>query len=121
MRYDVQGDAIPTPFTDTPGDAARGREVVAARLASCLYCHAVPGPERFMGTIGPGLAGVGGRYTPGQLRLRVADPTRVNPAAVMPAYFRVDGLDGVAQNLRGRPILSAQELEDVVAYLSTLK
>ena len=69
----------------------------------------------------PGLADVGSRYTAGQLRLRVADPTRVNREAVMPAYFRVDGLDRVAQNQRGRPILTAQQVEDVVAYLVTLK
>ena len=122
MRYEIHGDAIPKPLTPMAGDPERGREVVVGREASCLFCHTVPARgERFMGTIGPGLAGVGARYTPGQLRLRVVDPTRVNRDAVMPAYFRVDGLDGVAQNLRGRTILTAQQIEDVVAYLATLK
>ena len=73
-----------------------------------------------MGNIGPPLAGVGARLMPGQLRLRIVDPTRVNRDAVMPAYFRIDGLDGVAQNYRGRTILTAQQVEDVVAYLETL-
>ena len=73
-----------------------------------------------MGTIGPPLAGVGTRLTPGQLRLRIVDPTRVSRDAVMPAYFRIDGIDGVEQNYRGRTILTAQQVEDVVAYLATL-
>ena len=73
-----------------------------------------------MGNIGPPLVGVGARLTPGQLRLRIVDPTRVNRGAAMPAYFRIDGLDGVAQNYRGRTILTAQQVEDVVAYLATL-
>jgi sulfur-oxidizing protein SoxX len=122
MRYEIERDAIPRPLTATPGDAARGRAVVVGRDASCLFCHAVPDSgERFMGTIGPTLAGVGGRLTAGQLRLRIVDPTRVNRDIVMPAYFRVDGLDRVGQNHRGRPILTAQQVEDVVAYLTTLK
>lgn len=122
VPYQVDRDAIPQPLTAVPGDPARGREVVVGREASCLFCHTVPEKgERFMGTIGPGLAGVGGRYTAGELRLRIVDPTRVNREAVMPAYFRVDGLDGVAQNLKGRTILTAQQVEDVVAYLLTLK
>lgn len=121
VPYAVERDAIARPLTDVPGDPARGREVVVGRDASCLFCHAVPANGgRFMGTIGPPLAGVGARLTAGQLRLRVVDPTRVNRDAVMPAYFRVDGLDTVAQNYRGRAILTAQQVEDVVAYLMTL-
>ena len=121
LRYDIERDAISRPLTDVPGDAVRGREVVVGRDANCLFCHTVPASgERFMGTIGPPLAGVGARFTAGQLRLRIVDPTRVNPEAAMPAYFRVDGLDRVAQNYRGRSILTAQQVEDVVAYLMTL-
>lgn len=74
-----------------------------------------------MGEIGPSLAGVGARLTPGQIRLRLVDPTLLNPAAVMPAYHRIDGLANVDARWRGRPVLSAQEIEDVVAYLVTLK
>lgn len=121
MRYEVERDAITKPLTAIAGDPARGREVVVGREANCLFCHALSdGRERFMGNIGPPLAGVGARLMPGQLRLRIVDPTRVNRDAVMPAYFRIDGLDGVAQNYRGRTILTAQQVEDVVAYLATL-
>jgi len=74
-----------------------------------------------MGEVGPPLAGVGSRLTPGQIRLRLVDPTLLNPAAAMPAYHRVDGLAYVDQRYRGRPVLSAQEIEDVVAYLAALK
>jgi sulfur-oxidizing protein SoxX len=122
LNYEIEADAITRPLAAAPGDPARGREIVASREASCLFCHTVPykGPAPAMGTIGPPLAGVGGRLTAGQIRLRIVDPTRVSREATMPAYFRVDGLDRVAQNLRGRPILSAQQVEDVVSYLMTL-
>jgi len=121
LPYRVQNDAIPEPLTAVPGNAARGREIVAGRDANCLLCHAIPETgERFMGNVAPALTLVGARLTPGQLRLRIVDPTRVNPEAVMPAYYRVHGLDQVAQPFRGLPILTAQQVEDVVAYLSTL-
>jgi sulfur-oxidizing protein SoxX len=118
----VQGDAITQPLAATPGDAARGREIVTGRDANCLFCHAIPGTgERFMGNIGPSLAGVGGRLGAGQLRLRIVDPTRLNRDAVMPAYHKLEGLDQVAASYRGKPILSAEQVEDVIAYLLTLK
>ena len=92
------------------------------RESNCLLCHTVPDPGgRAMGDIGPPLAGVGGRLSAGQLRLRIVDSTRINPQTPMPAYYRVDGLNGVAAAFRGKPILSAQEVEDVVAYLVTLR
>jgi sulfur-oxidizing protein SoxX len=118
----VQGDTISQPLGAKPGDPVRGREIVAGREANCLFCHAIPGTaERFMGNIGPSLAGVGTRLTAGQLRLRIVDPTRLNRDAVMPAYHRVEGLDGVAVQYRGKPILSGEQIEDVIAYLVTLK
>jgi sulfur-oxidizing protein SoxX len=120
--YDVQGDAITQPLAAAPGDAARGREIATGRDANCLFCHAIPGTvERFAGNIGPPLAGVGGRLTAGQLRLRIADPTRLNRGAVMPAYHKIEGLDQVALPYRGKPILTAEQIEDVIAYLLTLK
>jgi sulfur-oxidizing protein SoxX len=121
-RLDAQADTIPGPLTATPGDPGRGREVVLGREANCLFCHVVPETgQRFMGNIGPPLAGVGTRLTAGQLRLRIVDPTRLNREAVMPAYHKVEGLDRVAPAYRGKPILSAQQVEDVIAYLLTLK
>lgn len=103
------------------GDAARGRALIVARdSANCVLCHAVP-DVRFAGDLGPSLAGVGRRLSEAQLRLRVADNLRVNPATVMPSYYKTDGLDRVAPAYAGKPILSAQEVEDVVAYLATLQ
>lgn len=122
VRYRVQGDAIPAPLTAEPGNAERGRQIVVSRDVNCVLCHAVPdSDERFTGNIGPTLSGVARRLTPSQLRLRVVDQTRINRDTAMPAYYRVDGLNEVAQRYRGKPVLTAQEVEDVVAYLSTLK
>ncbi|MCC6194654.1 MAG: sulfur oxidation c-type cytochrome SoxX [Burkholderiales bacterium] len=119
-EFSVVGDAAPQALAG-PGDAARGRALVAAReSANCVLCHAVPG-VRFAGDLGPPLAGVASRLSPGQLRLRVADIARVNPASAMPSYYRTDGLDRVAPTYAGQPILTAQEVEDVVAYLGTLQ
>ena len=121
VRFDVVGDAIPRPLAAEPGDAARGRSVVVNRdMGACTLCHAVPG-ESLSGNIAPALAGVGARLSAGQLRLRVADSTRVNPGTPMPAYYRTEGLTQVAAAYRGKTILSAQQVEDVVAYLSTLR
>ncbi len=121
VRFEVVGDAIPAALTSEPGDAARGRSIVVNRDAgACTLCHAVPG-ERAFGNIAPTLAGVGAKLSSAQLRLRVADSTRVSPDTPMPAYYRTEGLKQVAAAYLGKPILSAQQVEDVVAYLATLK
>jgi L-cysteine S-thiosulfotransferase len=119
----VVGDAIPRPLAGAPGDAARGRAIVADRQRGlCLLCHAGPFPEeRFQGNLAPDLAGAGARWTEGQLRLRVADGRRLNPASIMPSYFRLEGLHRVGPAWQGRTILTAAEIEDVVAFLVTLK
>lgn len=121
--FTVVGDAIPTPLTGVPGDPARGRAIVVSRQTGlCLLCHSGPFPEeRFQGTIGPDLTGVGARWTEGQLRLRVVDSTLINPDTIMPPYYRVEGLYRVAPAFRGRPVLTAEQVEDVVAYLATLR
>jgi L-cysteine S-thiosulfotransferase len=122
LRYRVAGDAVPAPLVATPGDAARGRELAFSRDANCLLCHSVPDAgRRPSGNLGPPLSGVGARLVAGQLRLRVVDPQRLDPESIMPAYYRVDGLERVAATLRGRPILTAQQIEDIVAYLLTLR
>ncbi|WP_043837772.1 sulfur oxidation c-type cytochrome SoxX [Muricoccus aerilatus] len=119
----VQEDAIAAPLDGLAGDPVRGEAVTRNReTANCLICHAIPGTtERFMGDIGPPLAGVGSRLAPGQIRLRVVDPTLVNPEAIMPPYYRTEGLLRVDPRYRGQPVLTAQEVEDVVAYLAGLK
>jgi len=121
--FRVEGGGISAPLTAEPGDVARGREAVLGREAgNCLLCHAVPDSgERFMGNLGPSLAGVGARMTEAQLRLRLVNAQRVVPETIMPSYYRIDGLRSVAAAWRGKPILSAQQVEDAVAYLATLK
>ena len=116
-------DAIPQSLTGVKGDAARGRAVVASRqVGLCLLCHSGPFPEeRFQGNLAPDLKGAGSRWSEGQLRLRIVDSGRVNPATMMPAYHRTEGLARVAPAYRGKPVLSAEQIEDVVAFLMTLR
>ena len=117
------GSRCPDSLTGQPGDPARGRAIVANRTVGlCLLCHSAPIPEeRFQGNLAPSLAGAGSRSTPGQLRLRLVDAARLNPDTIMPPYYRVDGLTRVATNFQGKTILTAQQIEDVVAYLATLR
>ena len=120
--YAIVGDAIPASLTGAPGDPARGRAIVVNRQSTCLLCHNGPFPEeRFQGDLAPSLAGAGGRWSEGQLRLRLVDASRLNPATIMPSYYRIDGLTRVGPAWRGKPILSAEQIEDVVAYLVTLR
>jgi sulfur-oxidizing protein SoxX len=121
MPYRVEAGAIAAPLAPR-GDPARGREIVLSRDSNCTLCHAVPGDgARLMGDLGPPLAGAGARLSEGQLRLRVVDSLRLNPDTIMPSYYRVEGLAGVAPQYRGKPVLTAQQVEDVVAYLLTLR
>lgn len=119
----VVGDAIPQALTATPGDPVRGRAIVTSRqLGLCLLCHSGPVPEeRFQGNLAPDLAGAGSRWSEGQLRLRIADAQHLNPASMMPAYYRSEGLVRVGAAWQGKPIMNAQQIEDVVAYLRTLR
>jgi len=121
--YPLAGDAIPTSLTGEPGDPQRGRAIVANRAVGlCLLCHSGPIPEeRFQGNLAPNLAGAGARFTEGQLRLRIVDGSRINPDTIMPAYYRAGAPPRVARAHAGKPILTAAQVEDVVAYLATLK
>ena len=121
--FAVVGDAIPASLTGAPGDPTKGRAIVANRqVGLCLLCHSGPFPEeRFQGDLAPTLEGAGSRSTEGQLRLRIVDASRLNQATIMPSYYRLDGLSRVAANFRGKPVLSAEQIEDVVAYLATLR
>jgi len=116
-------DAIPESLTGARGDPARGRAIVANRqIGLCLLCHSGPFPEeRFQGNLAPPLQGAGSRWSEGQLRLRIVDPGRINPATIMPSYYKIEGLVRVAPAWRGKPVLSAEQIEDVVAFLMTLK
>jgi L-cysteine S-thiosulfotransferase len=116
-------DAIPQSLTGAKGDPARGRAIVANRqVGLCLLCHSGPFPdERFQGNLAPDLRGAGSRWTEGQLRLRIVDSSRINPASIMPAYHRTEGLVRVAPAWRDKPVLTAEQIEDVVAFLMTLR
>ncbi len=119
----IVDDAIPASLTGKPGDPARGRAIVASRsVGLCLLCHSGPiAEERFQGDIAPSLDGAGSRWSAGQLRLRIVDGSRLNADTIMPAYYRTGGLQRVARAFDGKTILSADQVEDVVAYLVTLK
>jgi sulfur-oxidizing protein SoxX len=120
--YTVVGDAVPDSLTGTKGDATRGRALIVERSSTCILCHSGPFPEQaFQGDLAPNLSGSGGRWSEGQLRLRLVDASHLNPATIMPSYYRVDGLTRVGNAWRNKPILSAEQIEDIVAYLVTLR
>lgn len=121
--YRIVGDAIVERLGGLQGDAGRGRTLAFdPERGNCTICHPVPGGDpRGQGDVGPTLDGVGARLSEGQIRLRVVDGTRINPETIMPPYHRVSGLNRVGARWAGRPVLSAQEVEDIVAFLMTLK
>jgi sulfur-oxidizing protein SoxX len=120
--YQIVGDGIPDSLTGSPGDAARGRALVLDRATTCILCHSGPFPEtRFQGDLAPDLAGAGNRWSVSQLRLRLVDAARFNPETIMPSYYRAGGLVRVGRNWNGKPILAAAQIEDIVAFLATLR
>ena len=122
LAFVVVGDTIPESLTGMPGDALRGRALVVDRTSTCILCHSGPFPEqKFQGDLAPSLAGAGSRWSEGQLRLRLVDASRLNAATIMPSYYRVGGLVRVGTPWRGKSILSAEQIEDIVAYLATLR
>jgi L-cysteine S-thiosulfotransferase len=120
--YTVVGDGIPEPLTATRGDAARGRALVVERTSTCILCHSGPFPEvKFQGDLAPNLAGSGSRWSEAQLRLRLVDASSLQAATIMPSYYQIDGLTRVGTAWRGKPILSAEQIEDIVVYLASLR
>lgn len=124
--YVVQGDAIEKSLTGQPGDAARGAVLIQQRQKSlCVLCHSGPFLDpHLQGTLAPDLRGIGARLSAGQLRLRVVDMKRLNPDSIMPTYHAAipdSGVTRVAEGWRDKPILTADEIEDLVAYLQTLR
>ena len=122
LSYQIEQGEISMSLA-AEGDPVRGRAVVLSRESgNCFLCHAFPDADGSpAGNLGPAMSGVGARLNPGQLRLRVVDSSRVNAQTIMPAYYRVEGLTQVAAAYRGKALLSAQQVEDVVAYLAKLK
>jgi len=112
------------PLGGLKGDPAKGRKLaIASAKGNCLACHELPIPEEgFHGEVGPNLSGLASRYTEGEIRMRIVDIQVLNPASLMPPMYKNPAeLKNVAKKYVGRTILTAQEVEDVVAYLMTLK
>ena len=124
IRLSVVDDSLPRSLTGKPGDPGAGKKVFLGRaLGNCLACHAVSAlnAEEFHGEFGPSLDGVTSRWSEAQLRLIVADAKRVFPDTVMPAFYRNEGFNRLRAEFAGKPILTAAQVEDVVAFLETLK
>jgi L-cysteine S-thiosulfotransferase len=121
----VVGDGVPQALTNVPGDASRGRAIVVSRQQGlCLLCHSGPtafAEVREQGNLASNLEGTGGRWTTAQLRLRVADARRLDPQGLMPSFYKTEGLVQVGTAWQGKTVLTAQEIEDVLAFLLTLK
>lgn len=118
----IQGDRIPAPLTRTAGNAARGAQIFTARdQGHCVLCHQVKTLDApFQGNVGPALDLVAARLDTGQIRLRIVDYQRVVDGALMPSYYRTDGFQQVGEPYKNKPVLTAQQVEDLVAYLVTL-
>ena len=105
------------------GNPESGRKIVEDRTVSaCLLCHAGPFPAPYLqGNIGPNLDGVGETLSLEQIKQHLTDPARFNPDTVMPAYGRTEGFNRVGPAWRGRPILTDGQIDDVAAFLATLR
>lgn len=123
LPWRVENFAIAAPLGGLRGDAVRGRAIVASReRGNCISCHLLPIPEHPMhGTLAPPLVGVGARLSAGELRLRVVDEKLINPDTIMPAFYRDPARYNRPHPDHAATILTAQEVEDVVAYLVTLR
>jgi sulfur-oxidizing protein SoxX len=122
VPYKIVGDGIPESLTGTPGDAVQGRKLVLDRSTTCILCHSGPFPEtRFQGDLAPDLTGSGTRWSVSQLRLRLVDASHFKADTIMPSYYRIDGLVRVGKSWTGKPILNEAQIEDIVAYLATLR
>ncbi len=123
VPYQIENGAIATSLTGQPGDPAKGRTIVVERQKGlCLLCHSGPFPEeRFQGDLAPSLAGTGSRLSEGEIRLRMVDSTKVNEKTIMPPYYKMDGLGRVAASYKAKTLLEPQEIEDVIAFLVSLK
>jgi sulfur-oxidizing protein SoxX len=123
VEYQINNDAIATSLTGKIGDPVNGKKLATNRKkGNCLACHSMPIPEQaFHGNIGPSLKGISNRYSEGELRLRIVNPKVLNSETIMPAFYKADEFNRVIKKFAGKTIISAQEVEDIVAYLMMLK
>ena len=124
VNYKIADEfSIPKSLTGKPGNSKKGRKLAVHRKkGNCLACHKMPIPEQqFHGEIGPDLAGVGSRYSTGELRLLIVNPKVVNEDTIMPAFYKNTGFNAVLKKFKGKTVISAQDVEDIIAYLLTLK
>ncbi len=124
VHFQIKDGAIAASLTGRPGDPNKGREVAINRQqGNCLACHQISAlkDEPYHGNVGPSLDGVASRLSEGEMRLRIVDPTKVNPDTMMPPFYRADGLNKVMTQFQGKTILTAEQVEDVVAFLKTLR
>jgi sulfur-oxidizing protein SoxX len=122
--WEIKNYSIDKPLCGLKGDPKNGRKLAIDRKkGNCLACHAMPIPEQdFHGNIAPPLNGVGARYKEGDLRARLVDIKQINPMSLMPSFYKhPDKLVKVAKKFKGKTVLTAQEIEDIVAYLKTLQ
>ncbi|MDD9922189.1 MAG: sulfur oxidation c-type cytochrome SoxX [Boseongicola sp.] len=123
IKYKIVDEGIPKALTAKPGDPKAGRKAAINRKqGNCLACHKLPAPEQqFHGEVGPDLKGVAERLSEAEIRLRIVNPKVVNEETIMPSFYRNAGLHRVLKKWQGKTILSAQQVEDIVAYMKTLK
>lgn len=124
VSYEVVDGTIPKSLTGVPGDPAAGRKaVIDRRLGNCVACHTATelSDQQFHGEVGPPLDGVADRWDEATLRMIIVNPKMVYEGTVMPAFYRNDGFHRVAEKFAGKTIMTAQQVEDVVAYLMTLR
>ncbi len=118
-------DGVTVSLTGMPGNAEAGASVFKDRkLGNCLACHAnqAMSKELFHGDVGPALDGVADRWSEAELRAIVTDSKKgLSEDTVMPGFYSLNLGAHVADDFKDKTILSAQQVEDVVAYLSTLK
>ncbi len=121
-RFAVAADSLP-PLVALTASPAEGKRIFAEREAGhCVLCHRVAGLDApFQGNLGPALTGIGSRLTPAQIRLRIADASRLNPDTIMPPYYRREGLEQVAKPYRDATVLGAEQIEHLVAWLASLE
>lgn len=115
---------VEASLTGVPGDAAAGREAfMNRRLGNCLACHenSEMADQPFHGEVGPVLDGVGDRWSVADLRGIIVNSKNIFPGTIMPAFYVNEGFIRVREEYVGQPILTAQQVEDVVAYLMTLQ